>query len=172
MSERYDYDEDIIFERETGTIIRPIEITTRLNEHAQQLAARDAEILRLQGELDAAKRNLKLVGDANLIQQRDIDSLRETVRMARGLTAERDQHAKAATELVELFKRQSIRSFVSGAMWWEFEKTGVTMWASDRDKVWVHASERFPFVNVDHRENDDVLQRYAEVSASYLEVKA
>jgi hypothetical protein len=26
-----------------------------------------------------------------------------------------------------------IRAFVQGAQWWEYEKTGATMWASDRN---------------------------------------
>lgn len=75
-------------------------------------------------------------------------------------------------ELLELFKQQSIRSFVCGAGWWEFRTTGFTMWASDRDLAWSRAAKRFPFVNVDHRENDDVLTRYQEIERRHKALDA
>ena len=37
-------------------------------------------------------------------------------------------------------------AFVDGAKWWEFEKTGGTMWQSDQDKAAKEASKRrMPF---------------------------
>ncbi len=36
------------------------------------------------------------------------------------------------------------RQFVEGAQWWEFTKTGATMWPSDRDKAEAEAERRFP----------------------------
>lgn len=36
------------------------------------------------------------------------------------------------------------RQFVEGAKWWEFTKTGATMWASDVDKAEAEAERRFP----------------------------
>lgn len=34
-----------------------------------------------------------------------------------------------------------IVAFVQGAQWWEYHKTGATMWASDRDQAEGHAEE-------------------------------
>lgn len=36
------------------------------------------------------------------------------------------------------------RAFVAGAKWWEFKKTGGTMWPSDTDKVEAAAAQRYP----------------------------
>jgi hypothetical protein len=38
------------------------------------------------------------------------------------------------------------RIFVEGAAWWEWTKTGGTMWAADRDTAEVEARKRFPNV--------------------------
>lgn len=35
------------------------------------------------------------------------------------------------------------RAFVAGAKWWEFKKTGFTMWPSDRDVAEVEAEKRY-----------------------------
>lgn len=35
-------------------------------------------------------------------------------------------------------------AFVAGAKWWEWESTKGTMWASDRDKAWAEAENRYP----------------------------
>ena len=40
--------------------------------------------------------------------------------------------------------RNTLRgAFVAGAKWWEAQSTGGTMWASDRDKAWAEADERY-----------------------------
>jgi hypothetical protein len=35
------------------------------------------------------------------------------------------------------------RIFVAGAKWWEFYKTGATMWNSDRDLAEIEATKRY-----------------------------
>jgi hypothetical protein len=35
-------------------------------------------------------------------------------------------------------------AFLNGAKWWEWQSTGGTMWASDRDKAWAEAETRYP----------------------------
>jgi len=35
------------------------------------------------------------------------------------------------------------RAFVEGAKWWEFQKTGATMWQSDRDLTEQEAEKRW-----------------------------
>lgn len=39
------------------------------------------------------------------------------------------------------------RVFVAGATWWEFYKTGATMWNSDRSIVEDEAIKRYPPLN-------------------------
>lgn len=39
------------------------------------------------------------------------------------------------------------RAFVSGAKWWEWEKTGATMWGSDQAKAWDVAPDKYPYTN-------------------------
>lgn len=71
------------------------------------------------------------------------------------------------SELLELFKRQSIRSFICGANWFSLKEVGDALDGYDRELAALHANERFPFVNEDWRENDDVLIRYYEVVRHY-----
>jgi len=43
--------------------------------------------------------------------------------------------ALALESELALLKEQRIQDFVDGARWWEYEKTGATMWGSDREKA-------------------------------------
>ncbi len=36
------------------------------------------------------------------------------------------------------------RAFVDGAKWWEFYRTGATMWPSDRDQAEAEAERKYP----------------------------
>jgi hypothetical protein len=36
------------------------------------------------------------------------------------------------------------RAFVAGAKWWEFWRSGGTMWRSDQDKAEAEAERRYP----------------------------
>ena len=38
------------------------------------------------------------------------------------------------------------RAFVSGAAWWEYQRSGATIWTSDRRKAEVEAEKRYPKV--------------------------
>lgn len=36
------------------------------------------------------------------------------------------------------------RAFVAGAKWWEYEKTGATMWQSDQRRAEAAAEQKYP----------------------------
>ena len=52
-------------------------------------------------------------------------------------------HQLADHRVPNVSKHSLHGAFVCGAKWWEFEKTGGTMWASDRDKAWLEAERRY-----------------------------
>lgn len=48
-----------------------------------------------------------------------------------------------------------IIAFVQGAQWWEYHKTGATMWASDRDQAESEAEKRTVNGTLGKSPNDD-----------------
>ena len=151
--------------------------TPTLTERAQT-----KRIAELERERDTAKTNALTCLQMMEQAQNECEALRETIGQmeheantqhaaALDLQAQRDAAVADARRLLELFRLQSVRSFVAGAAWWEFHETKATMWASDRDKAWEHAAARFPFVHVDHRENDDIVSEYTAMVEKYGGVK-
>ena len=58
-----------------------------------------------------------------------------------------EPRARIAELEAELARVQGIAfgGFVAGAKWWEYKKTGATMWGSDVDEAEKAASERYPY---------------------------
>ena len=52
-----------------------------------------------------------------------------------GIVEKWSAQAAALEAELALLKEQRIQDFVDGARWWEYEKTGATMWGSDREKA-------------------------------------
>ena len=50
----------------------------------------------------------------------------------------------------EITEHDLIIAFVRGAQWWEYHKTGATMWPSDRDIAEAEAVKRFAGSNTSH----------------------
>ena len=63
------------------------------------------------------------------------------------LNATDPRDARIAELEAELARVQGIAfgGFVAGAKWWEYKKTGATMWGSDVDEAEKAASERYPY---------------------------
>lgn len=76
----------------------------------------------------------------------DLDKLCEAVP---ALIAEverlRSENMRLEFSVQGTWPRNDIRRvFVSGAKWWEFHKTGATMWRSDIDLVEAEADKKYP----------------------------
>ena len=54
----------------------------------------------------------------------------------------------------EITEHDLIIAFVRGAQWWEFHRTGATMWPSDRDIAEAEAAKRFC-----RRKTDGLIER-------------
>lgn len=78
-----------------------------------------------------------------------------------GWSAVHDDIAKLYWDLREA-KAAAFYAFVAGAKWWEFEKTGATMWTSDTHKADAEAQRRYPFA-------PHPLVRVAEIRAEKAE---
>lgn len=62
---------------------------------------------------------------------------------ADGLAAARKLNEPAARTDGKWPNNDPRSAFVAGAAWWEFTKTGATIWASDRDRAEAEAERRF-----------------------------
>jgi hypothetical protein len=83
---------------------------------------------------------------ADVCARMDLPLSREVARQA----AMRMRLAEPDVPTGEVWNRDDPRSaFVAGAKWWEFTRSGATMWPSDRDKAGDEAEKRYPAAPTD-----------------------
>ena len=72
------------------------------------------------------------------------------------------------TRLLELFRRQAIRSFIAGARDTYFGLRGESLSSADLKFVSDSAEMRFPYVAESFRANDDIVSEYTALIEKYL----
>lgn len=153
-------------------------MTTQLNEYAAGVTvgrkSAELRIAELEAQLQQARKECDMWrNDAMAVcyeaQQAGLYLATHTTadEVMRHVLAQLQQAQGDVREFARLTREQSIRSFVAGAAWWEFEKTNATMWASDKDRAWEAGARKFPFRYVDHREDVDVVEQMREIADRY-----
>jgi hypothetical protein len=91
------------------------------------------------------KKEMRESDDAQSLARLTVDRAMGVIKAKENLLFSRNVENARLKDDVERETACAFRAFVSGAKWWEFEKTGGTMWGSDVAKAERAARARYPF---------------------------
>ena len=124
---------------------------------AQVVTCNGAVVMALQSERDQLRAELEQANKRAKAEQERGEALTKLA-----------EYECDITRLLELFRRQAIRSFIAGARDTYFGLRGESLSSADLKFVSDSAEMRFPYVAESFRANDDIVSEYTALIEKYL----